>query len=199
MKLILISPETGLQELNILPTIFYSGLQYYHIRKPDFNERELREYLLKVPKDFHNRIIIHSHHQFADEFSLKGIHYPETLRKRTQDYPSHLQISTSFHNVDELKQWPLKFDYAFLSPIFNSISKTGYKSVFDLKQLRNVLPEIDQNIVALGGIDEENIEQLNASGFSGVALLGAIWKSKDPVGKFKGIQEVVKTIKLKQI
>ena len=46
-----------------------------------------------------------------------------------------------------------------------------------------------KKIIALGGIDEDKIDMVNDSGFSGIALLGAIWQNENPVGKFKRIKE----------
>ena len=42
----------------------------------------------------------------------------------------------------------------------------------------------------MGGIDEDKIETAKELGFSGVALLGAIWQSEQPVEKFKRIYEL---------
>jgi thiamine monophosphate synthase len=41
-----------------------------------------------------------------------------------------------------------------------------------------------KNIIALGGIDEDKIALVRKIGFIGVAVLGAIWNSKNPVEKF---------------
>jgi thiamine-phosphate pyrophosphorylase len=45
-----------------------------------------------------------------------------------------------------------------------------------------------KQVIALGGIDEDKIEICRALGFSGVAVLGAIWNSTNAVEKFKKIQ-----------
>ena len=80
----------------------------------------------------------------------------------------------------------------FLSPIFNSISKRGYHSKFNLQELSIFLKKYNSSLIsknlgvaiALGGIDEEKIEIVRELGFSGVGVLGAIWESNDPIEKF---------------
>lgn len=94
-----------------------------------------------------------------------------------------------FHSLKELENCKEKYDYAFLSPVFDSISKAGYESHMDLKEVEKVLKNREDKIIALGGIDEDKIDTVKALGFSGIALLGAIWKSDNPVEKFKQIKE----------
>lgn len=94
-----------------------------------------------------------------------------------------------FHSLKELENCKEKYDYAFLSPVFDSISKAGYESHMDLKEVEKVLKNREDKIIALGGIDEDKIDTVKVLGFSGIALLGAIWKSDNPVEKFKQIKE----------
>ena len=44
-----------------------------------------------------------------------------------------------------------KLDYAFLSPIFDSISKQGYSAAFDLSFLETAIANAKCPILALGG------------------------------------------------
>ena len=68
-------------------------------------------------------------------------------------------------------------DYVLLSPIFDSISKDDYTSRFTPVQLRELAKRkiIDKKVMALGGVDLENIGDLKSYGFGGAVLLGAIW------------------------
>src|ERR1039458_7901787 len=47
-----------------------------------------------------------------------------------------------FHSLKELEEHKEKYEYAILSPIFDSISKTGYKSKFDLQELKKIVPSL---------------------------------------------------------
>ena len=46
-------------------------------------------------------------------------------------------------------------------------------------------------MIALGGIDLENIEKTLENGFDNVALLGSIWNSENPLKQFKLCQKIV--------
>jgi thiamine-phosphate pyrophosphorylase len=124
-------------------------------------------------------------------FKIKGIHYPEKVRRATTSYPRHIQLSTSFHTFQDLIASPKVFDYVFLSPIFNSISKDGYNAGFDLEELKQVLENIGHHVIALGGVDENNLLITEELGFAGVAVLGAIWEDSNPVEKFKRIKKIL--------
>ena len=70
--------------------------------------------------------------------------------------------------------------YVFLSPIFDSISKKGYKHSFFNKDLEEagINGIINERVVALGGVTPEYIPQLRAWNFGGAAFLGDIWNRR---------------------
>ena len=191
MKIIVISPEETDSEIGVVTELFREELSFFHLRKPGFDESQLRKYLDQIPAYYLTRIVLHSHHHLAKEYNLKGVHYSESKRRATDVFPDDLQISSSFHSLDDLEKVTVNFDYVFLSPIFDSISKSGYLSPFNLELLQKSLSSINQNVVALGGIDERNAGEIKEIGFAGVALLGAIWNDRDPVGKFKVIKSML--------
>jgi len=99
-------------------------------------------------------------------------------------------ISTSFHSLGQLDEDYGSLDYAFLSPMFDSISKSKYYSAgFDTEELRTTLKALHFPVIALGGIDDNKISRLHKLGFKGAAILGAIWNSEDPINEFIKIQK----------
>ena len=69
------------------------------------------------------------------------------------------------------------YDYLLLSPIFDSISKVGYRSAFSLEELERAARAgiIDERVIALGGVTLEKIPILEALNFGGVAMMGAVY------------------------
>lgn len=178
-----LTPVTN--EAATINRLFDEGLEIFHIRKKDFTENEMREYIAGISKKHFDKLVLHSHYNLAEEYNLKGIHI--SAKKKYVD--SKKAISISFHSLNEIKQFNNDFSYGFLSPIFNSISKKKYESAFSLPELKLGLKNEKKKIIALGGIDENNIEQLKGVNFAGVALLGAIWTNKSPIEKFISIKE----------
>ena len=61
-------------------------------------------------------------------------------------------VSRSLHSLAELRS-SSGLEYAFLSPIFDSISKQGYKAAFEEEKLRQALADNSVPVIALGGLD----------------------------------------------
>ncbi|MFI5135564.1 MAG: thiamine phosphate synthase [Chitinophagales bacterium] len=200
-KLIIMSTVDGFEhEISHVQKMFEEGLELFHLRKPKFSTRKLRHYLEKMGSKYHQRIVIHSHHELSARFHLRGIHYTQSHRKKNflinwfrlryvRMRKKDLTLSTGLHTIGELKEYDDKYDYVFLSPVFESISKVGPSGKFNEDSLREGLSKTSYQVIAMGGIDDDKIEKAKKLGFSGVAVLGSIWKSKEPVEKFKRIQE----------
>lgn len=62
-----------------------------------------------------------------------------------------MTISTAFHDLQQLDVEYGALDYAFLSPIFDSISKAGYQAAFDFDDLTTCIAACNIPSVALGG------------------------------------------------
>lgn len=205
MKVIVISnPEELTGEAKIVVELFEAGLERFHLRKPKYSTNSLRNYLDKIPAKYRNRIVIHSHHELSIPYKLGGIHVTE--HHRTQNYwqtwlltkyiklrRPGIEITTGFHTIGSLKNDNSKYSYVFLSPVFDSITKIGYRSTFNEDSLIKMIGKSSYNVIALGGVDEDKISKAHELGFYGVALMGSIWKSKDPVEKFKRIQQLCST------
>ena len=108
-------------------------------------------------------------------YKRQGIHLNGRNPEPPVGYKGH--ISKSFHHIDELKAEKKNFNYVFLSPIFDSISKSNYTSAFDMEVLKQASAHgiIDKRVMALGGITTENMAVAKDFGFGGVVVLGDLW------------------------
>ena len=131
--------------------------------------------------------MVHGYPDLLGRFALKGAHFtegqrlkdPQTVRQVRQEKPQ-VRISSSFHRLADIPAAGGLFDYVFLSPVYDSISKAGYRATFDHHELRRFLAAVDQKVVALGGIDGRRVGEAAALGFAGVAALGAVWSGHNP-------------------
>jgi len=173
-KIIIISnPKPIINESAIITDLFNNGLELFHLRKPFDNITTTANLLKNIPNQFHDKIIIHQHYQLTNAYELKGIHIKSNDKNKLTQYKI---ISTSFHSFSELTN-KNNYQYAFLSPIFNSISKDGYNSNFKITELQKAYNSglINNKIIALGGITPDNINIIKEIGFGGAAVLGYIW------------------------
>jgi thiamine-phosphate pyrophosphorylase len=199
MKIIVISnPDTSDLEPEMLTQLFENGLDILHLRKPKLSTREMSNLIKQIPKGFHNRIIIHSHHKLARRFNLMGVHLTKSHKKRrfrtwftmkmNKLKNPGLVVSTSFRTIASLFEDDYAYDYVFLSPVFDSLTNK-FQGGFNQHSLRSALLKTKHKVIARGGVDINCIEKVNELGFEGMALYTTIWKSKDPVQQFINIRE----------
>lgn len=216
-RLIVISSEVDLEkEVSLVHELFQEGLELFHLRKPHWTIAEQRSFLKKTDKAFLSKISVHQHYETVSEFDLKYYHVKENDRKiisrrdaqrnpqndaeltsaqRTlrslSEILSDTKKSTSFHNYNDLQFESIFWDYCFLSPVFDSISKPDYKSNF--QKDFNIEGDLNQRVFALGGINKNNIETVFNKEFYGAAVLGAIWSdTENTIKNFKELQNLCK-------
>lgn len=198
MRLIVISSSSDKieHEPQILTKMFEAGLETLHLRKPKFSTKQLTEYIKSIPEHFHDRIVIHSHHNLARKFNLKGVHLTKTHKRKPFKMKWNLRllklknpkaiVSTSNGRLAGLFEDDYEYSYSFLSPVFNSISGK-YQSGFTEHSLKSAINRTGKKIIARGGVDIYCIEKVNEIGFDGMALFSAIWKKPDPLKEFNNI------------
>ena len=197
--LVVISNPTALSnEASFINQLFDEGLELFHLRKPSADIIEIKDLLEKINPVYHQQIALHQHHELAIDYGITRLHFTEGKRREMSKYfweemkKKQLILSTSIHTVDEYQALSSCFDYVFWGPVFNSISKEGYNSTL---QEGFVFPVKDNHpkAIAIGGINEHNLEQVKAMQFNGAALLGTIWqKSEDSIYQFKAVQKAWK-------
>ncbi|MBE9488492.1 MAG: thiamine phosphate synthase [Bacteroidetes bacterium] len=171
-KCIVITQEKiSLEEIDSIKSLLDAGCERIHIRKPNSIDSELRPYLdLLCSKVDSSKLTMHYYHNLAKEYGFGGVHgFSE--KAEMFDFKS-----VSSHSIEEMENLN-NIDYSFISPVFDSISKVGYKSAFSLENLKNFIdkkPLFD--VVALGGIDVSKLDLLKENHFNTIALLGGVWK-----------------------
>ena len=178
MKLIAITkPYCENEEAAFIRRLFESGFDIVHLRKPEADINYCRVLLEKLTEEERKKIIVHDYHILYEEYSLKGIHINKNITTLPEGYQGFK--TRSCHSLEEVKMYKNDFDYVFLSPIFDSISKIGYKSAFDEDVLRKATEQgiIDEKVVALGGVTFDKIPYLKELKFGGAAMMGSLGRS----------------------
>ncbi|WP_348797595.1 thiamine phosphate synthase [Flavobacterium adhaerens] len=192
--IVITNPTAIANEINIINILFKNGLELLHIRKPELSEVKTALFIHQIKKEYWQKLVLHDHHHLAAVFGITHIHFSETKRKETKPdslLKTIMFLSTSTHSIEEFNSLSNVFDYAFLSPVFPSISKENYQSETNLLETIKNRTNFDSKLFALSGIESGNITQVLNSGFDDVALLGTIWNSKHPIENFKKCQEIV--------
>ena len=184
MQLIVITyPDFIAEEAAKINALFDAGLEILHVRKPKALKEEYIALLDSIQSYYHSKIKIHEYFELTDDYELLGVH----LNARNPKYEGNkqVQISKSCHSLEEFSAID-EYDYVFLSPIFDSISKEGYDSGFSDKVLKEASKQglINNKVIALGGINATTLPLLKNYAFGGAAVLGNIWGTEDVVSCF---------------
>ena len=171
MKLIVVTtPTFFIEEDKIITALFEEGLDILHLRKPETPAMYSERLLTLIPERYHNRIVTHEHFYLKEEFNLMGIHLNSRNPKEPHDYAGH--VSCSCHSVEEVKN---------KKHFYDSISKVNYYSTYTAEELRQAQKDkiIDCKVMALGGINEDNLPEIKDFGFGGAVVLGDVWNKFD--------------------
>ncbi len=186
MQLIVISSgQDRPGEVEEVTRMFELGLQYYHIRKPRLSKRALSEYITAFPDKYRRRIVLHSFHALAYKFKLGGIHMSRKHRHRGRLYRWRIRmrrlrrpglvITRTYHKLSDLQNDKRRYTYAFLSPIYDSITHPTLSGGFSKRALLIVNKTARQPILAMGGVTPARLADIRDLGFSGAVLHGVVW------------------------
>lgn len=186
-------PQSIPNETEIINALFDEGLEVLHLRKPGFDQVQMRGFIAKIDQRFHSRIMIHSHYELFETFQIRGLHFTENSKGQIRSYEkAQCKKSLAVHELSDLKDIDNSINYVFLSPLFPSVSKAGYSKQWSFNKLKAKLSSHSNfKVIALGGITLDNVKQVKELGFDDFALLGSIW---EPVKAGCSLSHVIKIL-----
>lgn len=185
-------------EASIINSLFEAGLEILHIRKPGAGVDEIRNLIETIHSKYYLRIALHQHHKIGSDYGIKRLHFPEDQRLGiSEEALMQLKVyknilSTSIHQVETYNTLSASFEYSFFGPVFNSLSKQGYRSSLKSDFIFPVMNN-HPKVIAIGGVELKNIQQVKQMQFHGAAALGTIWeKPAESILRFQALRKVWK-------
>lgn len=163
----------------IIDLLTSGTVDFVHVRKPDSTPGDVAALLDSVPEELHPRLTLHDQFHLVGSYNVGGIHL-NSRNPSAGDLPdfadgaTSLRLSRSLHTLDELRNLkdPDRYAYVTFSPVFPSISKSGYRPAYSLSEILEAVRSASVNVVALGGVTPEKLPLLGSTGFAGAAMLG---------------------------
>jgi thiamine-phosphate pyrophosphorylase len=195
MKLVVITPSKDVPDEQTLVTkMFESGLRTLHLRKPKHSTAQMMEYLKEIPKHFHNRIVLHSHHKLALKFNLKGIHLSKThlskhwrywfVRTRLRLQFKHSSKSRSYSRLQQVYNIEEQdFDYYLIGTMFNSMTGELYSGFYEDGVIA-ANKNSGKKLIARGGTTPASVKRAHELGFFGIAFNSYLWNAEMPFENF---------------
>lgn len=179
--------ENAAREIDIiLKLLKEKEVDIVHLRKPsspDYLRYLSHRLSILCDGDLRSRLAVHDFFDVAEDYGLGGIHLNSNHPVPPRGWQG--RVSRSLHSVDEMhliedeiSSGRQRYDYITLSPIYDSISKAGYHSNFDINLLTPLLAKSLVPVIALGGVTPEKFPELKEAGFAGAAMLGYYFGKK---------------------
>lgn len=187
-RLYLITSDQDDEKLiNIVNTALKGGvsmLQFRNKEKSDSEYEKTAIKLQKVCKEYKVPFIINDRLNIALKIKADGVHLGQDdfeYEKAKKIIPKDFILGVTAHNLKEaIKAEENGATYLGIGDVFGTASKSNTHRI-NLDELKNIKSQIHIPIYAIGGISEENLSLLNANHCDGVAVIGAIFNSKDPL------------------
>lgn len=124
-----------------------------------------------------------------------GIHVGQSdesyLNVRKQMPEKIIGVST-MTLTESLEAEELGADYLGVGPIFATQTKQDTPPPIGLENLKEIVDKTTIPIVAIGGINTQNLKEVLDIGVHGVAIISAILTAPDPENEIQKIQEIIK-------
>jgi thiamine-phosphate pyrophosphorylase len=190
-------PEIFPGEADYLEGLLEAGLTKLHLRKPGAGEKEKITLLERLAPRWAGQLVWHGSRERAEAYGVTQVHRSVGLvgerGKSGGGLPvesgGRFAVSTSVHSWEEMKALPAGLAYAFISPLFDSISKPGYGANTALLDLpADDFPCLP---VGLGGIGADTIGEMIRRGWKGAAVLGWIWEEpREAVRRYERLKKI---------
>jgi thiamine monophosphate synthase len=199
LLVVLTLPGMFAGEADRLAALLEAGADRLHLRKPAADPAALEVLLRRLAPRWSERLVMHGGRELALRYGIRNVHGSVDYREgrgRSGGGPfvgggEGLTISTSVHNWEEFGWLPEGLAYAFISPLFDSISKAGYMANKGLLNRPSGGPAGRCLPVGLGGVNAETLEEMVRLGWKGAAALGWIWEEpRLAVGRFEQLKKI---------
>ncbi len=147
-----------------------------------------------ITKNTSTTYIVNDILQVARESHADGIH----VGQRDEHYtavktalPNKI-IGVSTMTLEEsIEAQKLGADYLGVGPIFETQTKPDTPPPTGLKRLKEIVDKTRIPIVAIGGINKDNLIPVLKTGVHGVAIISAILTAQDPEKEIQTIQRII--------
>jgi len=104
-------------------------------------------------------------------------------------------IGASTHSLTEAREAERQgADFILFGPVYLTPSKAAYGAPQGLAALKKIVENIALPVYAIGGIKNENVEQVMSTGVHGIALISAVMAAVEPKKASETIQSLIERI-----
>ena len=188
----------GRSNLEVLEEVIQGGSKIIQLREKEYPTRDLYNLALKF-RDITTRakvlLIINDHVDIAVAVEADGVHLgQEDLPVQVaRKLAPELLIGASTHSLEQALQAEKEgADYINIGPIFSTKTKERVGHSLGPEAISEISPQIKVPFTVMGGINQENIDQVLAQGARRVAMVTAITGAADIAKKVRALQDKIR-------
>lgn len=171
--------ETGEQVFfSRLEQSLKDGLKLIQVREKQLPSSQLKQFAERViglAKPYGAKVMLNSDMSLARELGADGVHLSASQLMALQTRPNDMLCGASCHNKSELAQAEqLALDYALLSPVLPTRSHPDAQ-VLGWQGFAHLIQSYALPVYALGGLQQQDLQQAWQSGAHGIAMQRAAW------------------------
>ena len=180
--------------VNAVQKAVMGGVNIVQLREKDLLGGELLELAIQIKSVIQKKALffVNERVDVALACEADGVHLGGTAMSTLDArrlVGNSMMIGRSVHSIDEgIEAAKYGVDYLFAGSIFPTRSHPNVESQ-DVKLIESLTKKTKVPIIAIGGINISNVEQVLESGASGVAVISTILGSSDPENAAKRLRE----------
>jgi thiamine-phosphate pyrophosphorylase len=161
----------------------------------DFVEKAFE--LKKILTPFNVPLIINDNVEVALAVKADGIHIGQSdmsFEKVRKLVPENMIVGLSVETIEQaIEAEKYDVNYLGVSPVFSTLTKINFnEKPWGLEGLKKLKSFSRHKLVAIGGINIENAEDVIKAGADGLAVVSAICSSSNPESAAKQLIEIIK-------
>ena len=192
------SSDDFASEFDDIEQMFSRGLTRLILSKrgrggsPVASETEYERWLMALPMECRDRIWVRGTPDLAERLDVRGcVTEATSLMGDVPESWKRVNCVAFCRDLDQLEHLPQWVAGALIGPVFQPqsvyepVNCHGIELVADkLTALSSADPAKIPQIIAFGGIDHENLDEIKKLPIQGVSILGGVWNYADPVNAF---------------
>ena len=204
LKLYAVTDRSWLKEgetlYSVTEELLKGGVSCIQLREKNAADEQIlheAEQLKELCFRYHVPLIINDRPDLALKTGASGVHVGLSdmgIQKARQILGHDFIIGASAHNVEEaLAAEAAGADYLGCGAVFGSTTKTNVTQL-PVETLKAICKAVKIPVVAIGGVNSDNLPYLAGSGIAGAAVISGLFKPADKTSAVRRLLEQLKTI-----
>lgn len=181
---------------DLLPVLFENGVTCFQLREKELPDKQFLQEAFEIGeicRRFHIPFIINDNVEIARLTGADGVHVGLSdmgIERARKILGPDAIIGASAHNAAEaLAAQAAGADYLGCGAVFGSATKTD-AATLPFSELQAICSHVDIPVVAIGGIQSENISKLAGSGIVGAAVVSGLFAQPDITAAAKKLRNL---------